>query len=97
MLLKKMVSESDFSDNQFSNGIFPSPRSYLAASHNKKGQSKSTFHRPVTRRRLHVELYWRVGLMYTQSAVCVCVCVFIKLHITAQSSLVILVILCHSR
>ena len=29
--------------------------------------------------------------------VCVCVCVFIKLHITAQSGLVILVILCHSR
>ena len=28
---------------------------------------------------------------------CVCVCVFIKLHITAQSGLVILVILCHSR
>ena len=28
--------------------------------------------------------------------VCVCVCVFIKLHITAQSGLVILVILCHS-
>ena len=27
---------------------------------------------------------------------CVCVCVFIKLHITAQSGLVILVILCHS-
>ena len=26
---------------------------------------------------------------------CVCVCVFIKLHITAQSGLVILVILCH--
>ena len=26
----------------------------------------------------------------------VCVCVFIKLHITAQSGLVILVILCHS-
>ena len=26
-----------------------------------------------------------------------CVCVFIKLHITAQSGLVILVILCHSR
>ena len=26
--------------------------------------------------------------------VCVCVCVFIKLHITAQSGLVILVILC---
>ena len=30
------------------------------------------------------------------SCVCVCVCVFIKLHITAQSGLVILVILCHS-
>ena len=29
--------------------------------------------------------------------VCVSVCVFIKLHITAQSGLVILVILCHSR
>ena len=29
--------------------------------------------------------------------VCVRVCVFIKLHITAQSGLVILVILCHSR
>ena len=28
--------------------------------------------------------------------VCVCVCVFIKLHITAQSGLVILVIICHS-
>ena len=33
------------------------------------------------------------------ACVCVCVCVylFIKLHITAQSGLVILVILCHSR
>ena len=30
-------------------------------------------------------------------SVCVCVCVFIKLHMTAQSGLVILVILCHSR
>ena len=29
--------------------------------------------------------------------VCACVCVFIKLHMTAQSGLVILVILCHSR
>ena len=29
-------------------------------------------------------------------SVCVCVCVFIKLHITAQSGLAILVILCHS-
>ena len=28
--------------------------------------------------------------------VCVCVCVFIKLHITAQSGPVILVVLCHS-
>ena len=33
--------------------------------------------------------------IYAQS-VCVCVCVFIKLHITAQSGPVILVILCHS-
>ena len=31
-----------------------------------------------------------------QRDVCVCVCIFIKLHITAQSGLVILVILCHS-
>ena len=31
-----------------------------------------------------------------QVCVCVCVCVFIKLHITAQSGPVILVILCHS-
>ena len=30
------------------------------------------------------------------AGVCVCVCVFIKLHITAQSGPVILVILCHS-
>ena len=44
---------------------------------------------------------WSVGWtgkdqmsIYTQ---CVCVCVFIKLHITAQSGLVILVIICHSR
>ena len=29
-----------------------------------------------------------------QVCVCVCVCLFIKLHITAQSGLVILVILC---
>ena len=29
--------------------------------------------------------------------VCMYVCIFIKLHITAQSGLVILVILCHSR
>ena len=31
---------------------------------------KSSFHRPVTRRRLLVVLYWRVCSMYTQSAVC---------------------------
>ena len=37
------------------------------------------------------------GLVYVYVCVCVCVCVFIKLHITAQSGLVILVILCHSR
>ena len=33
---------------------------------------------------------------YFLTNVCVCVCVFIKLHITAQSGPVILVILCHS-
>ena len=32
----------------------------------------------------------------TRQRGCVCVCVFIKLHITAQSGPVILVILCHS-
>ena len=31
-----------------------------------------------------------------QRGVCVCVCVFIKLHITAQSGPVVLVIICHS-
>ena len=39
-------------------------------------------------------LPWYIG---TSTVLCVCVCVFIKLHITAQSGLVILVILCHSR
>ena len=34
--------------------------------------------------------------MFVCVCVCVCVCVFIKLHITAQSGPVILVILCHS-
>ena len=34
--------------------------------------------------------------IYVCVCVCVCVCVFIKLHITAQSGLVILVILCPS-
>ena len=34
--------------------------------------------------------------MYNSTVLCVCVCVFIKLHITAQSGPVILVILCHS-
>ena len=34
---------------------------------------------------------------YSFTVLCVCVCVFIKLHMTAQSGLVILVILCHSR
>ena len=35
-------------------------------------------------------------VMGVEWCVCVCVCVFIKLHITAQSGLVILVILCPS-
>ena len=34
---------------------------------------------------------------YVCVCVCVCVCVFIKLHITAQSGPVILVILCPTR
>ena len=37
-----------------------------------------------------------VVLFPIRCCVCVCVCVFIKLHITSQSSPVILVILCHS-
>ena len=36
------------------------------------------------------------GKVIRYNQVCVCVFVFIKLHITAQSGLVILVILCHS-
>ena len=47
---------------------------------------------------------WIVSVRFTevgQEGVCTinitCVCVFIKLHITAQSGPVILVILCHSR
>ena len=35
--------------------------------------------------------------MYVCMHVCMYVCIFIKLHITAQSGLVILIILCHSR
>ena len=35
-------------------------------------------------------------LLIIIQCVCVCVCVFIKLHITAQSGLVILAIICHS-
>ena len=34
--------------------------------------------------------------LYVCMYVCMYVCIFIKLHITAQSGLVILVILCHS-
>ena len=42
-------------------------------------------------------IYMRCDVMTIHTYMCVCVCVFIKLHITAQSGLVILVILCHSR
>ena len=35
-------------------------------------------------------------ILVTKTSVCVCVCVFMKLHITAQTGPVILVILCHS-
>ena len=42
-------------------------------------------------------LYIRYVCIYVCMYVCMYVCIFIKLHITAQSGLVILVILCHSR
>ena len=38
-----------------------------------------------------------IAFSYIPTQNWVCVCVFIKLHITAQSGVVILVILCHSR
>ena len=41
--------------------------------------------------------YIKSCTVYTVVQQYVCVCVFVKLHITAQSGLVILVILCHSR
>ena len=43
--------------------------------------------------------YEKAGGVATEVCMYVCmyVCIFIKLHITAQSGLVILVILCHSR
>ena len=43
---------------------------------------------------MYVCMYVR---MYVFMYVCMYVCILIKLHITAQSGLVILVILCHSR
>ena len=49
----------------------------------------------------YIHTYMGFSLILKCVCVCVCVCVsvsvFIKLHITAQSGLVILVILCHSR
>ena len=38
----------------------------------------------------------RANSILVYQVICMCVCVFIKLHITAQSGPVILVILCHS-
>ena len=43
------------------------------------------------------QILLQVTSVERSACLCVCVCVFIKLHITAQSGLVILVILCYSR
>ena len=49
----------------------------------------------------HIAVLRRLATMIVTVLMCmcvyVCVCVFIKLHITAQSGPVVLVILCHSR
>ena len=48
---------------------------------------------------MYVCMYVMYGYvcMYVFIKLCMYVCIFIKLHITAQSGLVILVILCHLR
>ena len=54
-----------------------------------------------TRQRGHalsiVQFLLKLRVPSAPPPVCMYVCIFIKLHITAQSGLVILVILCHSR
>ena len=51
---------------------------------------------PICARRLHSWLRGQGASLCVCVCVCVCACVFIKLHITAQSGPLILVILCHS-
>ena len=41
--VRKMMSENGFFDNQFSNRIFPSTRSYFTGYQNKKGNKKVVF------------------------------------------------------
>ena len=59
--------------------------------------------RPIGNATVQYTVYYLVRKMghhkYLSVRVCVCVCVceFIKLHMTAQSGLVILIIVCHSR
>ena len=67
------------------------------------GGSSKTKDKPSAQRgakpspQLNLSLFGCGYVLCVSVCVCVCVCVFIKLHITAQSGLVILVILCHSR
>ena len=74
--------------------------------------SRGGFGSPVPRQPAHLHTQaesgaygippeFRGGVVWSSIIVCArnlctCVCVFIKLHTTAQSGLVILVILCHS-
>ena len=52
--------------------------------------------KPLIKRDRGDTLSLLVQILLERVCVCVCVCVFIKLHITAQSDPVIVVILCHS-
>ena len=56
----------------------------------------SSYTREAGVRQLERELAALCRHVALKVCVCVCVCVFIKLHITAQSGLVILVIICPS-
>ena len=70
MLLEKWYQKTAFLIINFPTGFFQSHVLIFTAYQNKKKAIKSSFHRPVTRRRLLVVLYWRVCSMYTQSTVC---------------------------
>ena len=59
--------------------------------------SKNYIYMQVKHQVLRVDILVPLPLVEEVHKQCVCVCVFIKLHRTAQSGLVILVILCHSR